>query len=104
MYTLFGVFGALGCTFLGDALGRRKTIFIASIVQAIGAVLQASSFAFEQFIIGRIVLGLGTGGLIATISVWQSEVSKAENRGEHVSAFGIFCGSGIALALWVALG
>jgi sugar porter (SP) family MFS transporter len=104
MYTLFGVFGALGCTFLGDALGRRKTIFIASIVQAIGAVLQASSFAFEQFIIGRIVLGLGTGGLIATISVWQSEVSKAENRGEHVSAFGIFCGSGIALALWVAFG
>ena len=104
MYTLFGVFGALGCTLLGDVLGRRKTIFIAAIVQAIGAILQATSFAFEQFIIGRIVLGLGTGGLIATISVWQSEVSKAENRGEHVSAFGIFCGSGIALALWVAFG
>ncbi|KAJ5820614.1 hypothetical protein N7474_006205 [Penicillium riverlandense] len=104
MYTLFGVFGALGCIFLGDILGRRKTIFIASIVQALGAILQSSSFAFEQFIVGRIVLGLGTGGLIATISVWQAEVSKAENRGEHVSAFGIFCGSGLGLALWVAFG
>ncbi|KAJ5677878.1 uncharacterized protein N7477_003511 [Penicillium maclennaniae] len=104
MYTLFGVFGALGCTFFGDALGRRRTIFIASIIQAIGATVQSSSFAFEQFIIGRVVLGLGTGGMIATISVWQAEVSKAENRGEHVSAFGIFCGSGLALALWVAFG
>ncbi|KAJ5675153.1 uncharacterized protein N7477_005087 [Penicillium maclennaniae] len=104
LYTLFGVFGALGCTFLGDRLGRRRTIFFASVVQGIGAILQASSFAFGQLIAGRIVLGLGTGGIIATVSVWQSEVSKAENRGEHVSAFGIFCGSGLALALWVAFG
>lgn len=104
MYTLFGVFGALGCTFIGDMLGRRQTIFIASIVQATGAIIQSSSFAFEQFIIGRVILGLGTGGIIATISVWQAEVSKAENRGEHVSAFGIFCGSGLGLALWVAFG
>lgn len=104
MYTLFGVFGALGCTFFGDLLGRRKTIFIASIIQAIGAIIQSSSFAFEQFIIGRVVLGLGTGGMVATISVWQAEVSKAESRGEHVSAFGIFCGSGLGLALWIAFG
>ncbi|KAJ5279832.1 hypothetical protein N7478_005204 [Penicillium angulare] len=104
LYTLFGVFGALGCTFLGDILGRRKTIFVASVVQAVGAILQCSSFAFAQFIVGRILLGLGTGGIIATVSVWQSEVSKAECRGEHVSAFGIFCGSGIALALWIAFG
>ncbi|KAJ5714033.1 uncharacterized protein N7483_011214 [Penicillium malachiteum] len=33
-----------------------------------------------------------------------SGVSKAESRGEHVPAFRIFCGSGIALALWVAFG
>lgn len=104
LYTLLGVFGALGCIFLGDLLGRRKTIFIASVVQGIGAIIQASAFVFPQFIVGRIILGLGTGGIIATVSVWQSEVSKAENRGEHVSAFGIFCGSGLALALWVAFG
>lgn len=104
LYTLLGVFGALGCIFLGDLLGRRKTIFIASVVQGIGAIVQCSAFAFPQFIVGRIILGLGTGGIIATVSVWQSEVSKAESRGEHVSAFGIFCGSGLALALWVAFG
>jgi MFS family permease len=91
------VFGALGCTFLGDLLGRRKTIFIASVVQGIGAILQASAFAFGHFVVGLVDLGLGTGGIIATVSVWQAEVSKAENRGEHVSAWGIFCGLGLSV-------
>lgn len=104
LYTLLGVFGALGCTFLGDILGRRKTIFIASVVQSIGAILQSSAFALSHFIVGRIVLGLGTGGIIATVSVWQSEVSKAESRGAHVSAFGVFCGSGLSLGMWISFG
>lgn len=34
------------------------------------------------------------------MSVWQSELSKAESRGSHVSAFGIFCGVGLVLAMW----
>lgn len=63
-----------------------------------------TSFAFSQFIIARIVLGLGTGGIIATTSVWQAELSKAESRGSHVSGFGISCGIGLALALWVDFG
>lgn len=80
------------------------TIFIASLIQGIGAILQASSFSLPHFIVGRIVLGLGTGGIIATISLWQSELSKAETRGRHVSAFGLFCGSGLAIALFIAFG
>lgn len=64
----------------------------------------ASSFSFAQFIVSRIFLGLGTGGIIATVSVWQSELSKADSRGSHVSAFGIFCGLGLLLALWLDFG
>ena len=85
-------------------MGRRRTIWISCLIQAIGALLQGTSFSLGQFIVARIVLGLGTGGIIATTSVWQSELSKPESRGEHVSAFGIFCGSGLALALWIEFG
>ena len=63
-----------------------------------------SSFSFAQFIVSRIVLGFGTGGIIATTSVWQSELSKASSRGSHVSAFGIFAGIGLVLALWIDFG
>jgi MFS family permease len=64
----------------------------------------ATSFQFSQFIISRIVLGLGTGGIIATVSVWQAETAKANSRGEHVSSFGIFCALGLIVALWLEFG
>ena len=104
LYTLTGTFGALACTFLGDVWGRRWTIFVATAVQMVGVILMGTSFQFAQFIVSRIILGLGTGGIIATTSVWQAELSKPHNRGSHVSGFGIFCGAGLALALWIDFG
>jgi MFS family permease len=103
-YTLLGAFGSLACAFLGDILGRRLTIFIAAGVQLIGAILMGTSYSLAQFIVGRIFIGLGTGGITATVPAWQSELSKTGSRGSHVSSFGIYCGSGLSLALWVAFG
>lgn len=79
LYTLLGVFGALACTFLGDYLGRRKTIWLSCLVNAIGCILMATSYQFSQFIVSRIIVGLGTGGIIATVSVWQTETAKGES-------------------------
>jgi len=104
LYTIGGMFGALSCIFLGDLLGRRRTIFLASGVSIIGAILMSSSFSLAQFIVARIVLGLGTGGYTATVPVWQSELSKASHRGAHVVTEGIFIGAGIALSLWIDFG
>lgn len=75
-YTLLGVFGALACTFLGDMLGRRWTIWISCLVQAIGCILMATSYQLAQFVVARVIVGLGTGGIIATVSVWQAETAK----------------------------
>lgn len=63
-----------------------------------------SSYSLGQFIVGRIFIGLGTGGITATVPIWQSELSRAESRGGHVSSFGIYCGAGLSLTLWIAFG
>ena len=63
-----------------------------------------SSYSLGQFIVGRIFIGLGVGGIIATVPIWQSELSRAESRGSHVASFGIYCGPGLSLALWIAFG
>lgn len=63
-----------------------------------------TSFDFAQFIVARLVLGLGTGGYVATVPVWQSEIAKANRRGGHVIFDGIYIGAGVALALWVDFG
>lgn len=71
LYTVGGIFGALSCIYLGDLLGRRKVIFFTNLVAIIGAVLMATSFDFAQFIVARVILGLGTGGYVATVPIWQ---------------------------------
>lgn len=98
------MFGSLSCIYLGDRLGRKRVIQIASLVTMLGAVLMASSFHLAQFIVARLVLGLGTGGYLATVPVWQAEISRASKRGAHVVMDGIFIGSGVSIALWIDFG
>lgn len=64
----------------------------------------ASAFEFAHFIVARLILGLGIGGYVATVPVWQAEISPAHKRGSNVVTDGIFVGAGVSLALWIDLG
>lgn len=103
-YTIGGFFGTLSCIWLGDRYGRRRTIMAGSVFQVIGAILMASAWGLSQLIASRVVLGFGTGILLATIPLWQSEISPASKRGAHVGWKGIFSGFGCALALFLDFG
>lgn len=80
--------GAISCIWIGDILGRRKTIFLGSAIMVIGATLQASAFDLSHFIIGRVVTGLGNGMNTSTVPTWQSECSKSHRRGQLVMVEG----------------
>ncbi|CAN6673953.1 high-affinity glucose transporter Hxt2p [Trichomonascus vanleenenianus] len=101
LYTVGGIFGALSTCVWGDILGRRHFIFFSSLVVLVGAVLMASATTFAQFMVARVILGLGTGATSATVPVWTSELSKIENRGSHSSSVGFFLSIGIALGFWI---
>jgi MFS family permease len=103
-FQIGALFGALSCLFLGDWLGRRKTIFIGAILTIIGEVLQVSSYNIVQFVIGRIILGLGIGEISVAITVWQAECSSAAHRGRDVIAAGLFMCLGYALCNWLDFG
>lgn len=104
LYAAGGIIGSVSCVWLGDIRGRRFTLFVAAIVQLIGAIIMTTSYSFAQLIVSRIILGLGTGGLLATVTVWQSEISNAKRRGSHVSFVGVFLGMGLCLSLWLDFG
>ncbi|KAL4897528.1 general substrate transporter [Aspergillus ambiguus] len=98
--------GALSCTFLGDWLGRRRTIFLGGILTVVGQVLQIVAYRdpLIQFTIGRIILGCGVGQLSVAVPVWQSECSSAKHRGQHVIVDGICICLGYALCNWIDFG
>jgi MFS family permease len=45
LYEIGCLAGALSCLWLGDMLGRRKIIWIGTIIMIIGAVIQTASFS-----------------------------------------------------------
>lgn len=79
-------------------------MFGANLVTMIGCIIMATSLDFAQFIVARLVLGVGIGGYTATVPVWQSEISPPHKRGSNVVTDGIFVGAGVSLALWIDLG
>ena len=104
VYAIGGFIGTFACIWLGDMLGRRRVIMSGAFVQVIGAVLNASAYSLTQLVISRLVLGIGTGALLATIPLWLSEISPASKRGAHVATKGIFSGLGCAMALFLDFG
>ncbi|CAI7670240.1 unnamed protein product [Penicillium manginii] len=103
-YNLGCFFGAILTIFIGNPLGRRKTIFCGCLTMATGALLQSTSYDLPQFIIGRIVTGVGNGMNTSTVPTWQSESSKAHDRGKMVMIEGSLITGGITLSYWINYG
>lgn len=103
-FQIGALIGALSCLFLGDWLGRRRTIFLAAILTIIGEVLQVASYNIIQFVVGRVILGIGVGQISVAIPVWQAECSSAAHRGRDVITAGIFMCLGYAMCNWIDFG
>lgn len=103
-FQIGALIGALSCSFLGDWMGRRKTVFLGAIVSTIGQVLQTAAYNIIQFTVGRVILGIGIGLFSAAVPVWQSECTSAKHRGQHVIVDGICICLGYTLCNWIDFG
>lgn len=103
-YNLGCFLGAILTIFIGDILGRKKAIFTGSSIMVIGAILQCSSYSLPQFIVGRIITGIGNGINTSTVPTWQSETSKSHRRGQLVMIEGALITGGIMLSYWIDFG
>ncbi|OBT72738.1 hypothetical protein VF21_09004 [Pseudogymnoascus sp. 05NY08] len=104
IYEVGCAIGALSCAFIGDYLGRRRTIFAAGCTVLVGVILQSTPFSLGQLTAARIITGLGVGALTATIPMWVSECSNASERGRRVLIQGFFAIGGLTLASWIEFG
>ncbi|KAJ9630344.1 hypothetical protein H2204_008409 [Knufia peltigerae] len=80
-YDLGCLLGAMLCFYFANLTGRRWTIAIGCVVLLVGAALQTASYSVAQFIVGRIVAGVGVGAVSATVPMYISECCKASRRG-----------------------
>ncbi|KAI0838875.1 general substrate transporter [Hypoxylon sp. FL0890] len=104
IYTIGCFLGAITAFYIGEIIGRKKTVLVGTGIMTIGAILQTSSFSVPHMIVARVVTGIGNGINTATAPVWQTETSKVHNRGKLVMlemGLNIF---GFSLSNWINYG
>ena len=89
--------------YLGDKLGRKKTIWLASTLALIGAILQTASVNISMFLVGRIVAGFAIGLVYAVSSIYNAEIAPPKIRGIVVGLQTQLISFGYATSNWVGL-
>lgn len=104
IYEIGCFFGAVTTSFIGEALGRKRSIGIGVIIMIVGALLQATSYSVAQMIVARIVSGVGMGFINSTVPVMMAEFAPKATRGIYVCAQLSTLNFGIFMVYWIDYG
>lgn len=72
---------------LGDNFGRAKILMIALVVFALGSIVSASASTMDHMIAGRILQGLGGGGLMSLSQSLVGELVPIRQRARFQGYF-----------------
>ncbi|CAL9735873.1 high-affinity hexose transporter Hxt6p [Monosporozyma servazzii] len=99
--SIFNIGCAIGGIILskaGDIYGRKMGLIIVVVIYIVGIVIQIATIdKWFQYFIGRIISGLGVGGIAVLSPMLISEVSPKHLRGTLVSCFQLMITLGIFL-------
>jgi MFS transporter, SP family, arabinose:H+ symporter len=93
--------GAMLAGFLSDRFGRKNLLFACAALYAVSGLLSAIPRTFPEFLIARLLSGLGIGASSMVCPVYIAEISPEKWRGRLGSLFQLGIVAGIFLTLWV---
>lgn len=94
--------GAIVAGRIADELGRRRAIFIISIVFVVGLLMSALAPALWVFWLSRFIIGLGVGATSFVVPLYIGEIAPPERRGGLVSLNQLSITMGILISQLVA--
>ena len=93
--------GAMFAGFLSDRFGRKKILFLCALLYAISGVLSAIPNTFDQFLLARIISGLGIGASSMICPVYIAEIAPEKWRGRLGTLFQLGIVTGIFITLFI---
>jgi MFS family permease len=81
LYDVGAFVGAICAAFTAEPLGRKRTLLLGAGIVVVGAILMGSSQKRPQFMVARVITGIGIGYVTSVTPVYQSEISAAAQRG-----------------------
>ncbi|MDQ0797990.1 MFS transporter [Streptomyces sp. B1I3] len=97
--------GALVAGWLGDRIGRVRTVALGVAVTGLASLAVAFSHDIGTFSLFRFVQGLGIGGVVPVAATYINEIARSDKRGRFVLLYEMIFPAGLAaatlLAVWV---
>ncbi|KAG6994127.1 general substrate transporter [Physcia stellaris] len=91
VYYLGCAVGSVLASLLADRSGRKVSIFVCLVVTALGNLFMFfsgfgySKGAMTMMFLGRIIMGLGVGGIDSVVPVYSSELNEEGGRGKALA-------------------
>lgn len=95
--------GALIAGWLGDRIGRVRTVALGVAITGLGSLAVALANGIELFSLFRFVQGLGIGGVVPVAATYINEISRSDKRGRFVLLYEMIFPAGLAAASLVAV-
>ena len=93
--------GAMFAGFLSDRFGRKKMLFLCALLFAVSGLLSAIPNTFNQFLVARIISGLGIGASSMICPVYIAEIAPEKWRGRLGTLFQLGIVVGIFITLFI---
>jgi len=97
------VIGALILSPLADRFGRRDILLVTLVITGLGSLYTAFVGDYTNFIIARIITGIGVGADLALVATYINEVAPSNGRAKYTSLIFIMSSLGAFLGIWLGL-
>jgi putative MFS transporter len=97
------VVGTLVLSPLADRYGRRNLLMFTMALTGLGSLYNALAPDYTQFVIARIITGMGIGADLAIVNTFIGEVAPRRARGKFTSLIFVMSALGALLGIWLGL-
>jgi MFS transporter, putative metabolite:H+ symporter len=97
------VIGALALAPISDRIGRRNMLLFTMLLTGLGSLYNAFAPDYTQFVLARVITGIGVGADLAIVNTYVGEVAPRRNRARWISVIFIMSSLGALLGIWLGL-
>jgi putative MFS transporter len=97
------VIGALALAPISDRIGRRNMLLFTMLLTGVGSLYNALAPDYTQFVLARVITGIGVGADLAIVNTYIGEVAPRRNRARWISVIFIMSSLGALLGIWLGL-
>jgi MFS transporter, putative metabolite:H+ symporter len=97
------VVGTLLLSPAADRIGRRNMLMVTMAITGLGSLYNALAPDYTQFVIARIITGIGIGADLAIVNTYIGEMAPRRSRATFTSLIFVMSALGALLGIWLGL-